>query len=605
MIGSATFFILAVLCVLRPDSLQAQISKFELHWVDPDKTEPPGTKYKTFYSPTAKSDVSYLIYLPPSYETSGSKRFPVLYWLHGTGGTQRVGGDFVSRLHTAIRDRRAPEMIVVLVNGLRGATMYCDSRDGKWPLETVIIRELVPHIDATYHTIVDRAGRGVEGFSMGGSGAAHFGFKFPDLFGVVSILAPALLGPDLPQIRWREHFEGPMGSDIDYFQANNPFTLVEKNGARIRGRTQIRFLTHVEPQNWVAPRCEQLSRLMDKHGIAHEFAVRSEVKVHNFRLLYDNLGDQGFAFFTKAFGQAAPAGALGSVVELSEPCPAGPLANTTCRKLEVRCEGLTSIEAQIRITEPVAEIPLRGTVVFGSGGGGAGFYGSSPGGQTLFAEVAAIGFRIVDRAWVGKGWTTGEGGMRKTSCRYATLLTWIRDHIHTQGKFVASGNSGGSAEIGYALTTWGRGEILDLAVPTSGPATARLDYLCVSPPPAEWADLCVKIVPSGKLECTPSCSLPAARGVCTQASATPTPEILRRDSVVHPEAVLHYPKTRVHFLYGTRDCGQSVPAGLTWSTNVTSEKVIEFVPNTPHGMASTAEGREAIRRAIDAGTSRR
>ena len=107
---------------------------------------------------------------------------------------------------------------------------------------------------------------------------------------------------------------------------------------------------------------------------------------------------------------------------------------------------------------------LRGTVVCGNGG--AGLYGGSSGGQTLFTDLAAMEFRIVDRAWAGIGdWTTSDGGMRKTSCRHPALLSWIRDRIHTQGKSVASGNFGGSAEVGYALTTWERGDILDLAVP--------------------------------------------------------------------------------------------------------------------------------------------
>ncbi len=293
----------------------------------------------------------------------------------------------------------------------------------------------------------------------------------------------------------------------------------------------------------------------------------------------------------------ASAGALGKVLELSESCATGPIPNTTCRQLQVSCDGLKTITVQIRITEHAASVPLRGTVVFGSGGGGGGFYTAGEGGQILAKELAAMGFRIVDRAWV-RSWTTGELGLRRESCRYATLLTWIRSHLHKGGKFVATGNSGGSAEIGYALTTWQRGDILDLAVPPSGPATARLDYVCVNPPPPVWASLCKSIVPPGAMECTPSCTLEASRGVCGQ----PTPERLLKDSVVNPEAVLHYPKTRVHFLYGTRDCGQSVPMGLTWSTRVTSEKQIQFVPNTPHAMFSTPEGREAIRKAIDLGT---
>jgi hypothetical protein len=163
-------------------------------------------------------------------------------------------------------------------------------------------------------------------------------------------------------------------------------------------------------------------------------------------------------------------------VELKDPCKGGPgqLPNTACQTLEVRCPGLKPIHVQVRVTEPAAGVPYRGTVVIGSGGNGAGFYAGQPGGKILAEEVAAMGFRVVDRAWDG-GWPTAEGGLVKESSRYATLLTWIHDRIHKGGKFVATGNSGGSAEISYALTTWGRGDILDVAIPTCGPPLGRLD----------------------------------------------------------------------------------------------------------------------------------
>jgi hypothetical protein len=138
-----------------------------------------------------------------------------------------------------------------------------------------------------------------------------------------------------------------------------------------------------------------------------------------------------------------------------------------------------------------------GTVVVGSGGNGAGFYGGQEGGGILVGDIAAMGFRVVDRAWDG-GWTTQEGGLVNQSCRYATLLTWIHDHIHTGGKFVATGNSGGSAEISYGLTTWGRGDILDVAIPTSGPPLGRLDYACVRQASPEWASLCDDHCPQGR-----------------------------------------------------------------------------------------------------------
>ena len=306
------------------------------------------------------------------------------------------------------------------------------------------------------------------------------------------------------------------------------------------------------------------------------------------------------------------AAALGRVAESQEACPAGPIAGTVCRQLQVMCPSLRPLPTQIRITEPAAGVPFRGTVVMGSGGDGAGFYAGPEGGRILVGEIAAMGFRVVDKSYEG-GTNTFEGGLKKQSCHYAALLTWIHDHIHKGGKFVATGNSGGSADIGYALTTWGRGDILDVAILTSGPPLSRLDYACVKEASPEWASLCASIVPKGVMECTPACILGPPRspvdsfvyktGVCRQVSPGETPEQLLDDSVVHPGAVLDYPKTRVYFLYGAQDCREPVPIGLTYATRVTSRKSIQFVPRTPHALFSTPEGRQAIKRAIEEGAA--
>src|SRR5205085_1497127 len=76
---------------------------------------------------------------------------------------------------------RWPPMIVVLPNGGK-STMYKDSYDGRFPIETIVIKELIPHIDQTYRTIAARKGRAIEGFSMGGRGATRLAIKHPDLF---------------------------------------------------------------------------------------------------------------------------------------------------------------------------------------------------------------------------------------------------------------------------------------------------------------------------------------------------------------------------------------------------------------------------------------
>jgi endo-1,4-beta-xylanase len=277
-----------------------------MEWVDPDRTEPEGSRYKTFRSKTINGEVSYLVYLPPDYDRKETTRYPVLYELHASGGTPaRDARGTLARLGPAIRDGRIPPMIVVFPTGLRGATMYCDTKDGAYPVETVIVNDLVPHVDGTYRTIAAREARALDGFSMGGFGAAHLGFKYPEVFGVVSIEAPPLLGPELtqplPSRAWSKLFPTAMGGDLAYFRANDPFTLIPKNADALRDRSVIRIVTHVESENWLAPQCEKLHRLLMEQTIAHQFFYLSNVKSHNRGQVLDTLGDSGLRFFSSAF----------------------------------------------------------------------------------------------------------------------------------------------------------------------------------------------------------------------------------------------------------------------------------------------------------------
>jgi endo-1,4-beta-xylanase len=272
------------------------------NWVDPDRSDLAGAHFRTFRSQTLNADVSYLIYLPPGYEQQTSMRYPVLYFLHGSGGTSRGGAAQNGRLDAAIRAGKVAPMIAVYVNGLAGNTMYCDTPDGKYPLESVIMKDLIPHVDATYRTMATRDKRAVEGFSMGGFGAAHLGFKYPEVFGVISIQAPALLGPNVrgssPESNWAKLFPVAMGGDMEYFNANDPFTLAVKNAGALRDRTLIRIATHETPGNWQSGRCEELHRLLVEQQIPHEFYFLLNVKSHNRGLVLDSMGDSAFAYFT-------------------------------------------------------------------------------------------------------------------------------------------------------------------------------------------------------------------------------------------------------------------------------------------------------------------
>lgn len=286
-----------LLAALLAVAVLAQAAAPEPAWLDPDRTEPAGTRYRTFTSKLVGGEVSYLVYLPPDYASTSERRYPVVYWLHGLGGTQRSAARFVSHLDIAIRTGRGPSMIVILVNGMRDA-FYCDSPDGRWPIESVIIKELIPHVDSTYRTIADRASRAVEGYSMGGFGAAHLAFKYPEIFGIAGVMAGGM--PDKGMLEKRPEIGVKMfGGKIEALMAEHPFTWLEKNQAAIRGRMAIRVA--VGDQDSLQHQNQALHEMLERLKIAHEYEVVPGV-AHNMPLFYDLLGERPFAFYRGVLG---------------------------------------------------------------------------------------------------------------------------------------------------------------------------------------------------------------------------------------------------------------------------------------------------------------
>jgi len=301
----------------------------EPQWLMPPVTG-PNLHYKTFASKAAATNVSYLIYLPPDYETARERRYPVMYWLHGIGGSQQGVPMMAERFTKAIAAGKTPPMIVVYVNGMIRSS-YVDSANGKWPVETVTIKELIPHIDQTYRTQTGREGRIVEGFSMGGSGAAKWGFKYPELFGTVSILAGALFDNAEAMSRRDsgKSFQEIYGT-TERFDASNPWKLVEKNLDQIRGRTAIRIV--VGGNDPLKTTNERYHALLERLGLKHEFHIIPDA-IHSPNPLYEGLGDKNWDFLRaaltgKAVSSAAAPQAAHAPIPKAEPPPTTPTAQT-------------------------------------------------------------------------------------------------------------------------------------------------------------------------------------------------------------------------------------------------------------------------------------
>ena len=99
----------------------------------------PNLHYATFDSKAAGVKVSYLIYLPEAYEKENVARFPVIFWLHGIGGSQQGVPRMCENFTSAIAEGKMPPVIVVFANGMVDG-FYNDAIHGHCPVETVIIK---------------------------------------------------------------------------------------------------------------------------------------------------------------------------------------------------------------------------------------------------------------------------------------------------------------------------------------------------------------------------------------------------------------------------------------------------------------------------------
>ncbi len=274
-------------------------------WIPPfnSSTEGHGWRLGVFQSETARVPVGYYYHLPPDYDSDKNRRYPVVYWLHGLGVGPDGADPVVSRLDAAVRAGTAPSMVLVSCTDPTKQSFWTDSRDGRIPVETVVVRDLVTHIDATFRTIASREGRAIEGHSMGGYGAAYLGFKYPDTFGAVSILAGALRSAETIAAKGGPTFRDVFGGDIRYARANSPWTLVRQNADRIRGRTFIRI--GVGGKDGLLARNTEFHDMLVQLGIDHTWSVVPNC-THSPEELFANWPGNPFEFYAAAFPAHTP-----------------------------------------------------------------------------------------------------------------------------------------------------------------------------------------------------------------------------------------------------------------------------------------------------------
>jgi S-formylglutathione hydrolase FrmB len=195
-----------------------------------------------------KQAVRYCVYLPSGYDASAkqtpTRRYPVLYFLHGLGDNEQTL--FNSGGWTLLDDLRNQhkmgDFLIVAPDGKR--TFYINSADGAVLYSNFFLQEFLPAIESKYRIRPGRAGRAIGGISMGGYGALRFAFAHPELFSAVSAQSAALITQTPAELDAASRTGSPLmsvltpvfGNPINarHWEENNPFLLVKKNASALQ-----------------------------------------------------------------------------------------------------------------------------------------------------------------------------------------------------------------------------------------------------------------------------------------------------------------------------------------------------------------------------------
>ncbi len=234
-----------------------------MQYLNPPSKAPQNVFHKTFYSNLAGHEIGFNIYLPPDYK-SNSKGYPVVYHLHGWTGNE---SSEIWAMEKIYHSRQAITVFPNLSLPVKNLENF--------PVETMIIHELIPYIDSEYKTEVSREGRAISGFSMGGGMAFYYAVKYPELFSEVTAYAGTY------HHYYDQGFltvDADPGKAIEFcdliINAENPsekniLNLLNNNADKIRDKLQIKL--HIGTADVLYCDNEILHFHLDALHIPHEY----------------------------------------------------------------------------------------------------------------------------------------------------------------------------------------------------------------------------------------------------------------------------------------------------------------------------------------------
>ena len=153
-----------------------------------------------FHSESTKSERRAFVYTPPGYDQDQEKRYPVLYLQHGWGENEygwSVQGHAGFIMDNLLAEGKIKPFIIVMTYGMTnevrmGGMRNFDIKD----FETVLVSELVPHVDSQFRTLTDQPNRAMAGLSMGSMETKSITLRNLDKFSHIGLFSGATISKE-------------------------------------------------------------------------------------------------------------------------------------------------------------------------------------------------------------------------------------------------------------------------------------------------------------------------------------------------------------------------------------------------------------------------
>jgi S-formylglutathione hydrolase FrmB len=257
-----------------------------------------------------KQPVHFCVLLPAGYEQNPSRKYPVLYFLHGLGENEQAL--FQSGGWNVVEDLRRKREIgdFLIVTPEAKGSFYINSADGKVRYGDFFLQEFMPYVEAKYHIPRDRAHRAIGGISMGGYGAFRLAFAHPELFSSISAESAALITQSPADLNATMKSGGQLGRllgtvfgnpiSVPHWNDNSPFVLAHRNKSAI-ATVGIYFNCGGSDDFGFENGAQAMDRQLSEEKIKHEFLLYPGN--HDMNYFLAHLGEL-MTFHSREFGLA-------------------------------------------------------------------------------------------------------------------------------------------------------------------------------------------------------------------------------------------------------------------------------------------------------------